>query len=337
MYKKMRQFKTYLFLTLFLSTFISMGVLNAQGIRVSGTVSDEGGELLPGVSVIVRGSTIGTTTDVNGEFAITVPSDTSVLQFSFIGFQTQDLVVGARRIIAATMQEEAAQLGEVVVVAFGRQRRESVISSISTINTQDLRIPSSNLTTALAGRLSGLISYQSSGEPGMDDASFFVRGVTSLTYASGPMILIDGVEMTSSDLARMQPDDIASFSIMKDAAATALYGARGANGVILVTTKEGREGAATVTLRVETSVSQPTQNIKLADPITYMEMFNDAVLTRDKMGRAPYSQAKIDQTRNPNRNQFMYPANDWYDMLFKNNTVNYRANFNVSGGGRIAR
>jgi TonB-linked SusC/RagA family outer membrane protein len=176
-----------------------------------------------------------------------------------------------------------------------------------------------------------------SGEPGMDDANFFVRGVTSLQYASGPLILIDGVEMSSSDLSRMQPDDIASFSIMKDATATALYGARGANGVIAITTKEGREGTTTVSFRTETSLSMPTMKVAFADPITYMQLNNEAVLTRNKKGEAPYTREKIDNTMNPDRNMYVYPANDWYNMLMKDQTVNYRANLNVSGGGKIAR
>ena len=308
-----------------------------QGIRITGKVSDSYGELLPGVTVTVVGASTGTATDANGEFSITVANEEAVLQFSYIGFHSQDVTVGKQRIIAVTLLEATQQIDEVVVVAFAKQKKESVIASISTVNTKDLKIPSSNLTTALSGRIAGLISYQRTGEPGQDDASFFVRGVTSLTYASGPMILIDGVEMTSADLARLQPDDIASFSIMKDATATALYGARGANGVILVTTKEGREGSATISFRVESSMSQPTQTVKIADPITYMQMYNEAVLTRDKLGRVPYSQSKIEQTRNPNRNPYIYPANDWYDMLFKDHTFNYRANFNMSGGGNIAR
>jgi len=307
------------------------------GIRVTGTVSDDVGGLMPGVSVVVRSTTIITTTNENGEFTLNVPSDTAVLQFSFMGFKPQEIVVGNRRIIAVTMQEAVAEIGEVTIVAFAKQKKESVIASITTLNTKELKVPSSNLTTALSGRISGLVSYQRTGEPGMDDASFFVRGVTSLTYANGPMILIDGMEMSSSDLARVQPDDIASFSIMKDATATALYGARGANGVILITTKEGREGVSTVSLRVETSLAQPTQMVKFVDPIAYMQMFNEAVLTRDKMAITPYSQAKIDQTMLPNRNPYIYPATDWYDMLFKDNTINYRANFNVSGGGKAAR
>ena len=310
-----------------------------QGIRVSGMVADDNGESLPGVNIVVRGNTsIGTNTDTNGEFSLTVPSDTCVLQISFIGFLSQEIQVGNRRILSVILKEDVAELEEVVVVAFGKQKKGSVIASVSTINTKDLKVPSSNLTTALAGRMSGLVSYQRSGEPGQDDASFFVRGVTSLTYASSPLILIDGVEMATSDLARLQPDDIASFSIMKDAAASALYGARGANGVILVTTREGKEGKVSISLRVESSLSTPTQNVKLADPITYMRLNNEAVLTRNNnMVSVPYSMEKIEMTENPNRNPYVYPANDWYGMLFNNEVVNYRANFNVSGGGKIAR
>jgi TonB-linked SusC/RagA family outer membrane protein len=229
------------------------------------------------------------------------------------------------------------ELDEVVVVAFGKQKKENVVGAITSINVKELKIPSSNLTTALAGKLSGVIAYQTSGEPGMDDASFFVRGVTSLAYASGPLILIDGVESATSDLSRMQPDDIANFSIMKDATATALYGARGANGVIAITTKGGHEGQTTISFRTETSLSMPTSRVDLADPVTYMLLNNEAVLTRDKRSEGPYSQEKIDNTMNPDRNPYAYPANDWYNLLMNDQTVNYRANLNISGGGKIAR
>jgi TonB-linked SusC/RagA family outer membrane protein len=305
-------------------------------VSITGLVLEETGEVIPGAMVVVKGTTRGASTDADGTFAIQAAPEEQ-LEISFLGYQTLTIPVGKQTYINVALKPQANELDEVTIVAFGKQKKESVISSISTVNVKDLKIPSSNLTTALAGRISGLVSYQRSGEPGQDDASFFVRGVTSLTYASGPLILIDGVEMSSADLARLQPDDIASFSIMKDATATALYGARGANGVILVTTKEGREGTTTISFRVESSLSSPTQKVELADPVTYMEMFNESVLTRNKLGRVPYSQAKIDNTRTPDRNLYIYPANDWYNMLFNDETVNYRANFNVSGGGKIAR
>lgn len=302
---------------------------------VKGVVTDASGVPLPGVTVVIEGSTRGVITDIDGNFEIDV-DPAGKLTFSFIGMSDQQVEVNNRTTINVTLQQKSEELEDVTVVAFAKQKKESVLASITTIDAAELKVPSSNLTTAFAGRISGLISYQRSGEPGQDDASFFVRGVTSFTYARGPLILIDGVEMSSSDLARIQPDDIASFSIMKDAAATALYGARGANGVIMVTTKEGKEGKAQISFRYETSFSAPTQEVDLADPITYMKLNNEAVLTRNPLSPIPYSMEKIESTER-GANSLVYPATDWYNTLFKNYTINHRANFNVSGGGKVAR
>ena len=316
---------------------VSNEAKSQQGIRITGTVSDNFGELMPGVSVVVRGSAAGTSTDINGEFSLNVPGDTSVLQFRFLGYQMQEVVVGNRRIIAVTLQEATAELEEVVIVAFGKQTKESVISSIQTVNVKDLIVPSSNLTTAFAGRIAGVISYQTSGEPGYDDAEFFIRGIT--TFGTGkvnPLILVDNMEISSSDLAKIHPDDIASFSVLKDATATALYGARGANGVILVSTKEGREGKIKVSLRVENSWSQPTRKIEMAAPITYMQLANEAVFTRNPERGGMYTLSKIDRTER-GVNPYVYPAVDWLGLLTKKTTMNQRANLNISGGGNIAR
>src|SRR5690606_8605604 len=144
-----------------------------------------------------------------------------------------------------------------------------------TVNPSELKVPSSNLTTALAGRVAGMIAYQRSGEPGQDNANFFIRGVTTFGYKTDPLILIAGIEVYTTDLARLQPDDVSSFSIMKDATATSLYGSRAANGVILITTKEGKEGKASISVRLENSLSQPTKTVELADPITYMRLHNE--------------------------------------------------------------
>ena len=311
-------------------------VLAQQGIRVTGKVFDNFGELMPGVSVVVRGSITGTTSDINGEFTISVPSDTSVLQFSFVGYHVQEVVVGNQKVIAVNMHEAAAEIGEVVVVAFGKQKKESVIGSITTVNTKDLKVPSSNLTTALAGNMSGVIAYQRSGEPGQDNADFFVRGITTFGSNTNPLILIDNIELTATDLARLRPDDIESFSILKDATATALYGARGANGVILVTTKQGRDGPAKISFRFENSLSMPTRNFEVADPVTYMKLHNEAILTRDPAGQTLYSQEKIEMTES-GRFPYIFPANDWKEMLFKDYTMNQRANLSASGGGGVAR
>lgn len=302
---------------------------------LKGKVVDELGEPLPGVTIQIAGSTRGVMADVDGSFSIEV-NTTDKLTFSLIGMEPVELEVGEKQDIVIVMKQKVDELQEVTVVAFGKQKKESVIGSVSTISPSDLKVPSSNLTTALAGNVAGVIAYQRSGEPGQDNADFFVRGITTFGNNTNPLILIDGVELTSTDLARLQPDDIASFSIMKDATATALYGARGANGVILVTTKEGKEGPAKISIRIEGSLSEPTKEVKLADPITYMKLNNEAVLTRDPLGVQPYSQDKIDNTiigRDPLR----YPANDWKKMLLRNSTTNMRANLSVSGGGGVAR
>jgi len=303
---------------------------------VKGKVTDEEGKPLPGVTITIVGTTRGVITDTDGTYSIeTKPADKLV--FSFIGMESQIIDVGNQKAIDIEMSEKKEELEEVTVVAFGRQKKESVIGAITTVKPAELQIPSSNLTTALAGRVSGIISYQRSGEPGADNADFFIRGVTTFGYKKDPLILIDGIEATSTDLARMQTDDIASFSIMKDATSTALYGARGANGVILINTKEGREGEIKVTLRVENSISMPTQDLEFADPVTYMKLGNEAVLTRDPLGTLPYSREKIDRTAMEDRNKFVYPATDWQNELFKEFTSNQRYNLNASGGGKIAR
>lgn len=304
--------------------------------KLIGRVIEKNGEPLPGVTIILSGSTKGVVTDENGRFEMEGIEIGSTLIASFLGMQDKEFQFLGQEDLTIVLEEQVSELDEVVVVAFGTQKKESVISSISTVKPADLKVPSSNLTTALAGRIAGVISYQQSGEPGLDNADFFVRGVTTFGYAASPLILINGIEMSSADLARLQVDDIASFSIMKDATAAALYGARGANGVILVTTKEGKEGKASVSVRYETSASSPTRNIELADPVTYMQLYNEAVTTRNPLRVQPYLPEKIDNTI-AGTNPYVYPAVDWHKMLFKDQAVNQRLNFNVSGGGKVAR
>ena len=214
-----------------------------------------------------------------------------------MGFTDQEIVVGTNKVINVQLEPTADALDEVVIVSFGTQKKQSVVSSITTIKPSELKIPSSNLTTALAGRVSGLISYQRSGEPGQNNAEFFIRGITSFgAGGSNPLILIDGIELDVEDLARLNPDDIATFSILKDASATSLYGARGANGVVYVTTKEGVEGPVIVNFRAEGRISSSVSDIEIADPITYMNLFNEAVRTRDALDPIPFSEKKIANT-----------------------------------------
>jgi TonB-linked SusC/RagA family outer membrane protein len=307
-----------------------------DGRTVSGKVADENGDPIPGATISIQGSTRGVITDEEGRFMLNSVKSENVLEISFIGYERQTILAGERSAVTIQLKPLSNELEEVTIVAFGKQKKESVIGSITTVNPSDLKVPSSNLTTAFAGQMAGVIAYQRSGEPGADNADFFVRGITTFGTNTNPLILIDGIELTTTDLARLQPDDIASFSIMKDATATALYGARGANGVILVTTKQGSVGAAKISIRMENSVSTPTQNVKLADPVTYMRLANEAVLTRNPLNELPYSEEKIENTQ-AGLNPLIYPANDWRSMLFKDYTMNQRLNLNVSGGGGVAK
>jgi TonB-linked SusC/RagA family outer membrane protein len=309
--------------------------INQQPNVIKGKVTDTEGSPLPGVTITIVGTTRGVITDVDGTYSIEA-QPTQKLTFSFVGMESQTIEVGNRQVIDIVLEEMIDELEEVTVVAFGTQKKESVVASISTVSPKDLRIPSSNLTNSLAGRVGGLISYQRSGEPGQDNAEFFIRGVMTFGYKVDPLILIDNVEMTTTDLARLQPDDIASFSIMKDATATALYGARGANGVILINTKSGKEGKAKINVRVENSISQPTENVEFADPVTFMRLHNEAALTRDPLSPLPYPQSKIDNTA-AGLDPYAFPATNWQDMLLRNQTMNQRANVSVSGGGKVAR
>lgn len=310
---------------------------NAQEtITVTGLVTDSLSKPLTGISVSSDGKE--TSTDSNGKYVLDVKKD-GIIVFSAIGFVQLQIPVAGNNVINATLLESSAEIESVVVTAFGKkQKKEAIVGSVTSINAKELKVPSSNLTTAFAGRLSGVIAYQRSGEPGADDASFFIRGVTTFGNGSGsPLILIDNIELTTTDLARLQPDDIESFSILKDASATSLYGARGANGVIFVTTKEGKEGATKLNFRIENSISAPTQKIDIADPVTHMKLYTEAQLTRDPLSHILYPQNRIDKVAEGGNNPYVYPATDWFDLMFKERTSNQRSNLSVTGGGKIAQ
>lgn len=328
--------KTLTKLIFLLATLLLSQLTFAQASLVKGQVVDKEGNPLPGVSVLQLGSTNGTITSIDGKYAISNLNENDSLRFSYVGFNNQVIKVGKQTIINVVLLESASALEEVQVVAFQTQKKNSVIGSINTVNPTELKIAPTNLTNALAGKIAGVISYQRSGEPGQDNAEFFIRGVTSFGYANSPLILIDGLEVTTTDLARMEPDNIASFSIMKDATATALYGARGANGVILVTTKTGKKGKANISVRIENSITSPTMTNNFLGGVEYMELYNKALRTRDPEALLYYSKDKIEGTRN-GLNPQIYPNVDWYSELFKSTVQNQKANMSVSGGGEVAQ
>ncbi len=321
-----------------MAMIVTVGIVQQNEGKVRGKISDTGGDPLPGATVQIKGSTKGVITDVDGNFVFDGIKANDILIVSFIGMESKEIAYKGEIFLNIVLEPKADELKEVTVVAFAKQKKESVVSSITTVKPGELKVPSSNLTTAFAGRVAGLISYQTSGEPGKDNASFFIRGITTFgaDAKKDPLILIDGIELGTDDLARLNTDDIASFTIMKDATATALYGARGANGVISVMTKEGREGKISVNARIENSFSTPTRKVDLADPVTYMRMQNEAIKTRDPLGLALYSQEKIIMTERGQYTDF-FPAIDWYNSMFRDLIMNQRANISVSGGGTVAR
>jgi TonB-linked SusC/RagA family outer membrane protein len=334
LYKSNYAHMKYKISNIFIFLFASC-VVFAQTKTITGLVKDAvDGSGLPDATVAIKGTTQGTTTDIDGAFSIKAAiGDT--LSISYIGKKPVFHVTDQRNVIEIILYDDAEMLEEVTVVAFGTQKKQSVVASIETVRVSDLKIPSANLTTAMAGRIPGLISYQTSGEPGRDNAQFFVRGVTTFGYKTDPLILIDGFEVTTDDLARLQVDDIESFSVLKDASATVLYGSRAANGIILVTTKKGVEGPVKLSIRVDNNIATPTKVPRLVDGVTYMRMYNEARMTRDPLLGAYYSEQKIQSTAS-GENPMIYPNVDWYDEIFKSSTMNTKANINVSGGGPVA-
>ncbi len=306
---------------------------------LNGKVVNKTGEPIAGASVFIKGTRRGASTDLNGKFMIEIDAATDSLLVTSVGYKEKTIAAGNAREITIILELdlERQKIEEIVIVGFGQQKKQNVVGAITTVNVKEIKGPTSNLTTMLAGRIAGIISYQRSGEPGQDNAQFFVRGLGS--FGGGkvdPLILIDGIESSGTDLARLQPDDIANFSVLKDATAAAVYGARGANGVLLVNTKQGVTEKTKFTFRAENSLSSNTQNFRMADNITYMKAANEGALTRNPLAPIPYSLSKIDFTE-AGADPLLYPNNDWMKLMIRDYTMNQRFNTSISGGGRIAK
>ncbi len=321
---------------------LTTGKLFSQGneITVQGKVSSDSANLHE-VNIVLRSNPkIFTRTLTNGAYSIKVPAD-GILVFSMVGFETQEIPINGKSTINVTMRIKDKGMEDVTVIGFGGTRKKgSLVSSITSISAKDLQTPTGNITNQIAGRVAGMISFQQSGEPGRgsDNSTFYIRGLA--TFGSGkqdPLILIDGIESTPTDMARIQADDISDFSVLKDASAASVYGARGANGVVLINTKLGKEGAPKFFVRSEARASTNTQNLKYADNITYMNLANEAATTRANGAVAlPYSQNKINHTAagdDPN----LYPSNNWIKQLVKDFTVNQNYYASVNGGTARAR
>ena len=312
-------------------------------VTVTGRVVDEKGNPIPGATVLIQGTTQGVATDTDGNYTISM-QPTDALRVSFVGYKTEVIELKGKKKINIRLNPTAENIEEVTVVAFGEQKKESVVSAITTVDARTLKSSSSDLTTQFAGKIAGMIGWQTGGLPGAltedeMNTKFYIRGITSFQTNANidPLILIDGVESSKLDLSRMVPEDIETFSVMKDASATAMYGARGANGVILITTKKGEEGNVYTSVRYEAVMSRPTREIEVVDPITYMKMYNRALFARDPSATPQYSVERIDRTGSDLYPSWLYPANDWYDILFKDYSINHRAGLNIRGGSRVVQ
>lgn len=307
-------------------------VQQQAGQVIKGKVFDKKmNEPVIGATVKVIGKSSGAITDLNGSFRIKAGKK-DYIEISYIGYLSKRIRIENQTNLIVYLEEDTKQLDEVVVTAFGTgQKKESVVGSIQTVRPSDLKVPSANLSTSFAGRMAGVVAYQRSGIPGQNDADFYIRGISTISGITSPLIILDGVEVASADLNAIDPEIIEGFSILKDATATAMYGTRGANGVMIVTTKSGANlEKPIIGVRVESYLSTPTKTPKFVQGHEYMQLYNEAV-TNQGTGDILYTQEQIDATR-MNLNPYVFPNVDWYNEIFKKSSFNQKANFNIRGG-----
>ncbi len=301
-----------------------------------GTVTDRNGNPLVGATVVLQGAAhVGTTSDHAGMFVLSASPGNS-LQVSYLGYITTTVQLGENQQVTIIMTDDSQLIDDVVIVGFGTQKRATMVGSVESIKPRELRTPSSSLVNSMAGRIAGIISVQRGGEPGADGANFWIRGISTFNKAAAdPLIFIDGIEVSVAELNALSPEVIDNFSVLKDASATALYGARGANGVMLVTTRQGTDTErASVNIRVENSFTSPTRTVKLANGVAYMRGFNEAIMMRDPSAAPRFDEdTKILPTER-GENGLVYPNVDWSKELFKNFATTQTVNLNVSGGGK---
>ncbi|MBE9582989.1 TonB-dependent receptor [Mucilaginibacter sp. JRF] len=299
---------------------------------VSGTVTDEKGAPLPGVSVTVKGTTIGTVTDVNGKYTIQANSESDVLVFSFIGYQSMEKPIGGSAKLNVQLIADNQALNEVVVVGYGTQKKATLTGSISQVKGSDLvKSPQPNLSNSLAGRFSGVVINNRSGEPGYDGSNINIRGLAT-TGSNSVLVVVDGVPGQIGGLERLDPNDVESVSVLKDASA-AIYGNRAANGVILVTTKRGKTGKPSINYSFNQGFSSPTRLPKMADAATYAQIMNEIVYDSNPSGglNQSYTEEQIQMFRDGS-NPLLYPNTDWIDQTLKKVALQNQQNLSISGG-----
>lgn len=325
-------------LLLMLAFTLAGQMLFAQSKQITGVVKDVTGETVIGASVVEKGTTNGTITDFDGNFKLTV-GDKAVLQISFVGYQTQEINTAGKTSFVVTLKEDSEMLEEVVVVGYGAQKKESVVGAISQVSSKELlQSPAANVSQAIAGKISGVITSQTSGAPGSDDTQIYIRGRATFAGDAQPLVLVDGVEREFSQIA---PDDIETISVLKDASATAVYGVRGANGVMLITTKRGREQKPEVSLTANWQIQSPTRTD------TYLNSYQSVSLLEEALANdglpSQFSANDLEMYRRSVAGELsgleamLYPNVDWYDEVLKSSSPAQRYNVSVRGGTKRMR
>ena len=327
---------------LFFSKYLLVGILLlfqlsafAQVRTISGTVTGIDNQPLIGVTVIAQGTAVGALTDIDGKFKLSIPATAKVLQFSFIGMDSKVVPVGISDVYNVILTESVVGLEEVVVVGYGTQKKISVTGAIVSVGSEFLvKSPNATISNTLAGRVTGLTTVQYTGRPGDDEPQIYIRGIGSLTEsASTPLMLVDGVERPFTQL---DPNEIESVSILKDASATAVYGIRGANGVIIVSTKRGVEGAPKISFTSSAGLSLPTRLAQMCNSYQYATKYNEALLSDNPNAPLEFSSEAVEAFRTGS-NPLIYPSIDWPNMIIKPYALQNQQNINMTGGSKVVK
>src|ERR1035437_3278962 len=325
--------KYIVFVFFIVASFCQLPAYAQSGLTASGSVMSEKGEAQIGVTVMVKESPgKGVVTDLDGQFKITNLKKDQTLIFSMIGFEKKEIkIVKTDERMRVVLKEVVTTMDEVVVVGLATQRKISVTGAITNVDMKDLNVPATSIANMLGGRVPGIISTLRSGEPGHDFSQFWIRGISTFGAGSSALILIDGVE---GDLNTVDPEDVASFSILKDASATAVYGVRGANGVVLVTTKKGVAGKLSVSFKANAGISYSPLMPNYVDANTYATLANEAVMSRG--GDPIYNSVDLALFKN-GLDPDLHPNVNWRDAILKNSTWNQQYHLSLSGGAQVAR
>lgn len=323
--------------TLLVSALYSTPSMAQAQRTISGRVTDMANEPIVGLNVVVKGTTTGVATGLNGEYSLSIPDDNgTVLVFSFLGYKTQEIMIGGRTVLDITMSDDATSLEDVVVIGYGTQTKASITGALSTVDTEELiKAPVASITNVLAGSVPGVSTVQTTGQPGNDSAAIYIRGEGSLSSSlSSPLVLVDGVER---DFSQIDPNEIENFSILKDAASTAVFGVRGANGVILITTKRGVEGRPSISVSTITGVQQPLSYVQQTGSYEFARFWNIKQQNDGATDRSLYFTREAIEAYRTGSDPIMYPSIKWGDLMFNDLFLQSKNNINISGGGKNVR